>query len=74
MNVVAPIELETKGAKQMITITLTRPIRMFLFEPIVFSACAYSAMAFAIFYLFFEAYPIIFQGFSLQTLRHTGPS
>jgi MFS family permease len=61
-NIVAPIELEKKGAKQMITVTLMRPIRMLLFEAIALFSCLYLALAYAIFYMFFEAYPIIFQG------------
>lgn len=61
-NIVAPIELEKKGAKQMVTVTLMRPIRMFLFEAIVLFTCLYLSLAYAIFYMFFEAYPIIFQG------------
>lgn len=61
-NLWAPIELEKKGARQMITITLTRPVRMILFEAIVLFTCIYTSIAYAIFYLFFEAYPLIFQG------------
>ncbi|KAL8657471.1 MAG: hypothetical protein Q9226_001881 [Calogaya cf. arnoldii] len=61
-NIFAPIELEKKGARQMITITLTRPIRMLLFEAIVLFSCLYLSIAYAIFYLFFEAYPLIFEG------------
>ncbi|KAL8918451.1 MAG: hypothetical protein Q9208_007357 [Pyrenodesmia sp. 3 TL-2023] len=61
-NIFAPIELEKKGARQMITITLTRPVRMILFEAIVLFTCLYVSIAYAIFYLFFEAYPLIFQG------------
>ncbi|KAL8780550.1 MAG: hypothetical protein Q9213_006416 [Squamulea squamosa] len=61
-NIFAPIELEKKGARQMITITLTRPIRMILFEAIVLFTCLYLSIAYAIFYLFFEAYPLIFEG------------
>ncbi|KAL8760802.1 MAG: hypothetical protein Q9184_003025 [Pyrenodesmia sp. 2 TL-2023] len=60
-NIFAPIELEKKGARQMITITLTRPVRMILFEAIVLFTCLYVSIAYAIFYLFFEAYPLIFQ-------------
>jgi MFS family permease len=41
---------------------LVRPIRLFFCEPIVFCVCLYLALAFGVFYLFFEAYPIIFQG------------
>lgn len=61
-NIFAPIELEKKGAKQMVTVTLMRPIRMLFFEAIVLFSCLYLALAYAIFYMFFEAYPIIFQG------------
>ncbi|KAL8902647.1 MAG: hypothetical protein Q9207_004503 [Kuettlingeria erythrocarpa] len=61
-DIFAPIELEKKGARQMITVTLTRPVRMILFEAIVLFTCMYVSIAYAIFYLFFEAYPLIFQG------------
>ncbi|KAL8715612.1 MAG: hypothetical protein Q9220_000949 [cf. Caloplaca sp. 1 TL-2023] len=66
-NIFAPIELEKKGARQMITITLTRPVRMVFSEAIVLFTCLYLSIAYAIFYLYFEAYPLIFQdlyGFS----------
>ncbi|KAL9027731.1 MAG: hypothetical protein Q9196_003788 [Gyalolechia fulgens] len=61
-NIFAPLELEKKGARQMITVTLTRPVRMFLSEAIVLFSCVYISIAYAIFYLFFEAYPLIFEG------------
>ncbi|KAL9579242.1 MAG: hypothetical protein Q9203_006782 [Teloschistes exilis] len=61
-DIFAPIELEKKGARQMITVTLTRPIRMLLFEAIVLFTCVYLSIAYAIFYLYFEAYPLVFQG------------
>lgn len=61
-NIFAPIELEKKGVKQMLTITLTRPLRMLMFEAIVLFTCLYLAFAYAIFYMFFQAYPIIYQG------------
>lgn len=61
-NIWAPIELEKKGFKQMATVVLTRPIRMLCFELIVASASAYCALVYAIFYMYFEAYPIVFQG------------
>ncbi|KAI9737628.1 MAG: hypothetical protein M1818_005632 [Claussenomyces sp. TS43310] len=66
-NIFAPLELERKGFRQMATVTLTRPVRMLFFELIVAATCAYLALAYAIFYMFFEAYPIIFEdiyGFS----------
>lgn len=60
-NIFAPIEVEKKGVKQMLTVTLARPMLMFA-EPLVLCACLYLALEYAIFYLFFEAYPIVFQG------------
>jgi len=57
----APIELEKKGFKQMATVTLTRPLRMLFFEPIVACTCIYLSFIYAIFYMYFEAYELIFQ-------------
>jgi hypothetical protein len=59
--VVAPHELEKKSAKELATVVLTRPIRMIIFEPIVNTSCAYLALCYGIFYMTFEAFPIIFQ-------------
>ena len=61
-NIFAPIELDKKGAKQMATVTLMRPLHMIAFEAIVLFTCLYLSIAYAIFYLFFEAYPLIFEG------------
>lgn len=58
----AAIELEKKGARQMMTVTLMRPVHMIFHEAIVLFTCLYLSIAYAIFYLFFEAYPIIFEG------------
>ena len=62
INYVSPIDLGKKGAKQMITVVLMRPLNMLLFESIVLFTCLYLSLAYAIFYLSFEAYPIIYQG------------
>lgn len=62
LNIFAPIELEEKGAKHMIAVTLTRPFRMFFFEWIVLFSCLYLAFAYGIFFINVEAYPIVFQG------------
>ncbi|KAF4635841.1 hypothetical protein G7Y89_g2250 [Cudoniella acicularis] len=66
-NIFAPIELEKKGWKQMATVTLTRPLRMLAFELIVLATCLYLSLAYGIFYMYFEAYPIIFEGIYGQT-------
>lgn len=61
-KIFAPIELEKKGVKQLMTVTLTRPLRMIAFEAIVLFTCLYLSLVYGIFFLFFEAYPIVFQG------------
>jgi hypothetical protein len=66
-QVFAPFELEKKGFKQMATVTLTRPLRMLFFELIVLATCIYLSVAYAIFYMYFEAYPIVFQGIYRQS-------
>ena len=71
-NIFAPIELEKKGAKQMLTVTLVRPLNMIVSEAIVLFTCLYLSLAYAIFYLFFEAYPLIFQGIYHFNTGETG--
>ncbi|KAG0648840.1 Polyamine transporter 3 [Hyphodiscus hymeniophilus] len=66
-NIFAPLELEKKGFKQMATVTLTRPLRMLVFELIVLATCIYVSVAYAIFYMYFTAYPIIFEGIYKQS-------
>lgn len=57
----APIEVQHETATDVILVTLLRPIRL-LAEPIVLICCTYLAFEYAIFYIFFVAYPIIFEG------------
>lgn len=47
--------------KQLVTRVLTRPIRMILTELIVTATCLYLSLVYAIFYMSFQAFPIIFQ-------------
>ena len=47
--------------KQLLTTVLTRPIRMFA-EPMVFFTDLFLLYQYAILFLYFEAYPIIFKG------------
>lgn len=61
-QVVAPHELERPDFKQLATVVLTRPVRMIIFEPLVNTSCAYLALCYSIFYMSFQAYPLIFQG------------
>ena len=61
-NIVAQSDLQKRSFKYIVTVVMARPIRMLLTELIVSSTCLYLALIYAIFYLYFEAYPIIFLG------------
>ena len=71
-NIFAPMELEKKGFKQMATVTLTRPLRMLFFELITMATCVYLALAYGVFYMYFEAYDWIFEGIYGQNLGVSG--
>ncbi|KAK0365184.1 hypothetical protein LTR91_023708 [Friedmanniomyces endolithicus] len=61
-NILAPIELEAFDLRNLLVVVLTRPIRMFFTEAIVLTSCLYLSVIYGIFYMFFQAYPIIFGG------------
>jgi MFS family permease len=66
-HIYAPIELEKQDIRHIITVVLTRPVRMFFFEAIVLFSCLYLSFAYGIFYMFFQSYPLIYEdtyGFS----------
>ncbi|KAJ5736403.1 uncharacterized protein N7483_001528 [Penicillium malachiteum] len=60
-SIVSPLEVDSRDIRQMFLITISRPFRMIIHESIVSLTSLYLALAYAIFYLYFEAYPIIFQ-------------
>ncbi|KAK4108727.1 MFS general substrate transporter [Canariomyces notabilis] len=62
VRAVAPHELDKKSLSELATVVLTRPLRMLACEPIVNTSCAYLALCYAIFYMSFEAFPVIFEG------------
>ncbi|PNS17263.1 hypothetical protein CAC42_6946 [Sphaceloma murrayae] len=59
-TILAPSDLEPRSLSSLLTTVLTRPIRMFLNEALVLFSCLYLAFAYAIFYMFFQAYPLIY--------------
>lgn len=61
LRVIAPRELEETSISQLLTVVITRPIRMLASELIVTATCAYLALVYAIFYMSFQAFPIIFR-------------
>ena len=56
-----PIGSPEQGLGKTLYVALIRPLRMCA-EPIVLATSLFMALLYAIFYLFFEAYPIIFGG------------
>lgn len=61
-SIKAPLELETHDLRHVVVVLLTRPIRMLVVEPIVLFTCIYLAFGYGVFYMFFQAYPIIYEG------------
>lgn len=61
-SIIAPIELEKTDLNHIITVVLTRPIRMICFEPLVLFTCLYLAYVYGVFYIFLQSYPIVFTG------------
>lgn len=58
------------NVRQIMTVALTRPLRMFL-EPMVLFTDLFLVLEYSIVFLYFEAYPFIFQGTS--TLMYITP-
>jgi hypothetical protein len=67
-NIKALIELEKEDWQHIVSKVLTRPIRMFIFEPLVLFSSLYLSFVYGVFYMLFQAYPVIYvdtYGFSL---------
>ncbi|KAK3678751.1 hypothetical protein LTR78_001204 [Recurvomyces mirabilis] len=61
-SIVAPSELQTRDFHELVVVVLMRPIRMFCTEAIVLTTCLYLSVIYGIFYIFFQAYPVVFGG------------
>ena len=53
-NIIAATDLQKKSLKYILTVVMTRPYRMLMQESIVACAALYTALTYAIFYLYFE--------------------
>lgn len=49
-NIAAPSEVRKQDLWEVVSVVLTRPVRMFLFEAIVLCTCLYLSLAYGIFY------------------------
>lgn len=57
-----PLEIARRGWRDLLKCDSLLPLRMLFSEPIVAAVCLYLAVLYGIFYMYFGAYPIIFQG------------
>ncbi|KAF9883170.1 hypothetical protein FE257_003890 [Aspergillus nanangensis] len=72
MNIVAPLDLVNQSFKQKLAINLSRPFKMLFYEPITSCSSLFLALTYAIFYLYFQAYPEIFGGVYGMSPGYTG--
>ena len=56
-----PLATGRRDLKQIVTVVLARPI-LIMSEPIVACTDLFLALEYVVFFLYFEAYPIIFKG------------
>ena len=59
-NLKAPLELDEKSLEYIISVVLYRPIKMFISEAIVLSTCLYTGFVYGIFYMFLQAFSIVY--------------
>ncbi len=70
----APMEKTNKSIPRTIAYSLLRPAQLLIFEPMVMNLCLFSAILLGILYLFFGAFPLVFEGNHGFTLSQTGLS
>jgi MFS family permease len=57
-----PIHQHNRSWRGIVTVVMIRPLRLLTTEPIAAITCFYLAIVYAIFYMYFQVYPLIFQG------------
>ena len=69
IHTLTELEMTTTFIEDM-KVTLARPFRMFFREAIVLFSCLYLALVYAVFYIFLQAYPLIFPRKSSHSFEH----
>ncbi|RDW85507.1 MFS general substrate transporter-40 [Coleophoma crateriformis] len=70
----APMEKTNKSIPKTIALSLLRPFQLLALEPMVTNLCLFSAILLGILYLFFGAFPLVFEGNHGFSLSQTGLS
>ncbi|KAI9721591.1 MAG: hypothetical protein M1828_005081 [Chrysothrix sp. TS-e1954] len=60
LKVWAPLDYETATVKDLVKVFLGRPFRMLFFEALVLFSCLFLSLIYAVLYMFFQAFPLIF--------------
>jgi MFS family permease len=68
----APMEKTDKSIPKTIAYSLLRPAQLLILEPMVTNLCLFSALLLGILYLFFGAFPLVFEKNHGFTLSQTG--
>lgn len=68
------IELAERSVRDVVIETLYRPLEVSIIEPVVLLIDLYIALVYSVMYLWFEAFPIVFQGTYGFTLVELGVS
>jgi MFS family permease len=68
----APLEKMDKSIRKTIALSLLRPFQLLILEPMCTNLCLYSAILLGILYLFFGAFPVVFEGQHGFTTSQTG--
>jgi len=70
----APIEKSDKSISKTVMLSLYRPMQLLFLEPMCLNLCLFSAILLGILYLFFGAFPLVFQNNHDFTLSQVGLS
>ncbi|KAH6976777.1 major facilitator superfamily domain-containing protein [Ilyonectria destructans] len=68
----AAIELDTKDWNNLVGLILVRPLHMLFTELIVASSSVYMALAYSVYFMYFQTYPIVFKGIYEMSIKMTG--
>ncbi|KAK9367280.1 major facilitator superfamily domain-containing protein, partial [Lipomyces kononenkoae] len=68
----APIENMKRSVIRTVAVSCTRPFQLLFLEPMVFCLCVFSGILLGIMYLFFQAFPLVFENNHGFERQHVG--
>jgi MFS transporter, DHA1 family, multidrug resistance protein len=71
-NIRAASEIKKLKATEIVVDALIKPIEIAIKDPAIAFVCVYSALVYAIYYSFFESFPIVYAGIYHMTLGQIG--